>query len=107
MSRPVFADLPCADLAASTEWFADLLGRDPDARHSGDLAEWHHPGTAGLRLRRDRDRAGQGALTLVVADIATRRERLIRLESGVTPDAGRLRVQLRDPDGNLVGMTGD
>lgn len=102
-----FADLACTDLEASTAWFADLLGRAPDAEPPGGARVWHHGEAAGLRLRRDLGRAGQGSLTLVVAAFATRHERLIALEPGEREDTGFLRVRLRDPDGNLVVMAGE
>ncbi|MGR3453855.1 VOC family protein [Pseudooceanicola sp.] len=104
----VFANLACTDLDRSTEWYADLFDRAPDARPMEGLAEWHLGASAGFQLHRDAERAGQGAMTLKVAAIATERERVEALAPGEMEEGGgALILRLRDPDGNLVVMAGE
>jgi len=104
----VYATLACTDLDRSTEWYADLFDRAPDARPMEGLAEWRLGASAGVQLRRDADRAGQGVVTLIVSAIATERERVEALAPGELEEGGgALILRLRDPDGNLVVMAGE
>jgi len=103
----IFAQVSCRDLAASTEWFATLFGRQPDATPMDHLAEWRRPG-AGLQLFEAAEHAGHAGhatLTLIVDDVATERERLAEagLEPGEVETADYTSIaRMRDPDGNLI-----
>ncbi|WP_375688352.1 VOC family protein [Pseudooceanicola sp. LIPI14-2-Ac024] len=104
----IFANLACTDFDRSTDWYADLFDRAPDARPMEGLAEWHHGASAGFQLHRDPTRAGLGAVTLIVSAIATERERIVSLAPGEIEHADNfLILRMRDPDGNLVVMAGD
>jgi hypothetical protein len=100
----MFAQLACADLAASVPWFQALFDRAPDDRPMDGLAEWHH-GNAGLQLFENRSNAGHGTLTLIVSDLRGEHTRL--RNAGHNPpdiepaDTASL-IRLNDPDGNLV-----
>ena len=101
----IYANLACADLARSTAWFETLLGRGPDAAPMSGLVEWHHADRAGLQLHGDAAKAGQGTLTLIVADLDGERARLEWAGWTVGPveDADHTRIlRFADPDGNLV-----
>ncbi len=101
----IYANLSCSSLEESVEWFAHLLGREPDARPMQGLVEWHHRDDAGLQLLENPETAGTGTLTLIVRDIQREHQRLTN--SGLRPseirpaDAASL-IQLNDPNGNLV-----
>lgn len=101
----IYAQLSCADLGRSVVWFSTVFARRPDAQPMQGLAEWHHGKEAGFQLYEDAEHAGKGTMTLIVDDIKSERERLMK--SGI--QAARIEVadyttimRLRDPDGNLV-----
>lgn len=100
----IYAQLSCSNLKQSTEWFASLFGRAPDARPMKGLAEWHQQ-SAGFQLFENASNAGHGTLTLIVSNLGGEQSRL-RGQGLGTPeiepaDTVRL-LQLRDPDNNLV-----
>ena len=96
----VIATLSCRDLDASVEWYQHLFGRPPTAHPGEGVVEWHFGESAGVQLRANAGLAGQGRLTLVVADI---RADAARLGIAGATEAGAARLlQLRDPDDNLV-----
>lgn len=100
----IYANLSCADLAASTTWFSTIFGREPDAAPMAGLVEWHGNG-AGFQLVEDAVKAGKGTLTLIVGDIRDDYERLrgAGLDPGGIEDAHNTTIsRLQDPDGNLV-----
>ncbi|MGR3320900.1 MAG: VOC family protein [Pseudooceanicola sp.] len=101
------ANLACRDIEASIRWYADLFDRGPDERACATTAEWREAPAARFRLVRDLSRAGKDTLTIRIAAIGTAQERVAALVPGVNGDAGPAYcVHLRDPDGNLVVLTG-
>ncbi len=101
----IYAHLSCANLEASSDWFARLFGRSPDATPMQGLAEWHHGTTAGLQLFENAQNAGSGTLTLIVHDLEEEGQRLekAKLRPGEIEPATYVRLlRMRDPDGNLV-----
>lgn len=103
--KAVLANLSCIDLARSERWFALLFDRPPDARPMPGLAEWSFGDSAGFQLHEETERAGRGTLTLLVADVAAERERLIGVGVAAPepePGGGGRILRLRDPDGSLV-----
>ncbi|MEJ5018569.1 glyoxalase/bleomycin resistance/dioxygenase family protein [Ochrobactrum vermis] len=101
----IFAQLNCSDLKRSTEWFATIFDRGPDARPMQGLAEWHHGSSAGFQLYQNPADAGHGTLTLIVRDVRAEHARLsfdgIRPGNVETADYTTI-LRLHDPDRNLV-----
>src|SRR6185437_5702261 len=101
--QAIFAQLSCSKLDGSTNWFAILFGRKPDATPMQHLAEWHFADKAGFQLFQNPQAAGKGTLTIIVSDIAGERTRVSKLEPGEIERADYVDlVRLHDPDGNLV-----
>ena len=105
--RNIYTALLTTDLSAAESWYTKLLGRGPDYRPMETLIQWDLFAQGGLQLATDDNLAGNGALFLVVGDIATERQRLrdlgISLGDDIQGDYSTL-AQVRDPDGNLVTL---
>jgi hypothetical protein len=72
----IVAQLSCSELERSTDWFATIFDRNPDARPMQGLAEWHHGPSAGFQLYQNPADAGHGTLTLIVRDVRAEHARL-------------------------------
>lgn len=104
----VFSALMVADLDRSTAWYAGLFGRLPDAVPNDREVMWQLAATSNLYLLADPDRAGQGVVTIAVADLEL--EVAAITGRGLAPGAieaigtaGRKSV-VADPDGNEVHL---
>jgi len=101
------ASLAVRDLAASAEWYEQLLGRGN--RPMQELIEWQFERGGGLQVYQLPERAGQGSCTLIVDDIDELASRL--RDTGVAPDAKPARhdrvdtVMIKDPDGNSIAFS--
>jgi hypothetical protein len=101
----IYAQLNCADLSASMEWYKKLFGRVPDSHPMDGLLEWHHRDSAGLQLFENAKDAGHGTLTLIVDDLRDEHARLEKagLAPGdIEPAMSTSLLRLHDLDGNLV-----
>jgi len=101
----IFANLSCSDLEASSRFFGKIFARPEDAAPMKGLREWHLGNTAGFQLHEDGKKAGQGTLTLLVADVRSEQARLTAagMRAGEVEEADYVWIsRLTDPDGNLV-----
>ena len=102
----VFDGLPVTDLAAALAWYERVMGRPPDMRPHDQEATWQLADSASIYVVVDRERAGRGLLTVIVAEL----DRLLAelAGRGLTPvstegQRGELRrAVFTDPDGNRV-----
>jgi len=73
----------------------------------GTLVQWELFDQAGVGISPDDEIAKQGAIFLIVDDVAAERERLrgvgIMLGADIPGDYSTL-AQVRDPDGNLITL---
>jgi len=103
----IYSALLTADLAAAESWYTKLLGCGPDYRPMDSMIQWDLFAQGGLQLVTDDNLAGNGALFLIVDDIATERQRLqklgISLGDNIKGDYSTL-AQVRDLDGNQVTL---
>jgi catechol 2,3-dioxygenase-like lactoylglutathione lyase family enzyme len=101
----VLAALPVRDFDAAVRWFGELVGSGPTTRPMDGLAEWRFPAGGWVQVFADAERAGKGALTLVVADIEACRRELaakgVAIESSGDGATTRFTV-ITDPDGNRI-----
>jgi predicted enzyme related to lactoylglutathione lyase len=104
----VFAGLVVKNRDQAVAWYERLLGRPPDMLPNDAEAVWQLTESASVYLVADADRAGRGAITLVVADLDS--IRIQAAERGILtqavqeiPGAGRKAV-IDDPDGNTVAI---
>jgi catechol 2,3-dioxygenase-like lactoylglutathione lyase family enzyme len=105
--QKIYSTLFTTDLAASATWYTKLLGRGPDYRPMDTLIQWDLFAQSGLQLATDENLARNGALFLIVDDIAKERCRLRDLGIALGDDDqgdSSLLAQVRDPDGNLVTL---
>ena len=106
--QKIYSALLTTDLTAAESWYTKLLGRGPDYRPMETLIQCDLFAQGGLQLATDDDNlARNGALFLVVGDIATERQRLrdlgISLGDDIQGTYSTL-AQVRDPDGNQVTL---
>lgn len=97
------------DLETAVPWYASLFGRDPDARPMPGLVEWHLGEGFGVQVWAEPERAGRSTVVLHEADLSAFVEHLDRSGIGhpAPYDATTFRlVELADPDGNRVVVTG-
>jgi hypothetical protein len=78
--QKIYSALLTTDLAAAESWYTKLLGRGPDYRPMETLIQWDLFPQGGLQLATDDNLAGNGALFLLVGDVATERQRLRDLD---------------------------
>ena len=105
--QKTYSALLTADLAAAESWYTKLLGRGPDYRPMKTLIQWDLFPQGGLQLATDDNLAGNGALFLIVGDIATERRRLKDLGISLGDDDQgdySILAQVRDPDGNQITL---
>jgi catechol 2,3-dioxygenase-like lactoylglutathione lyase family enzyme len=105
--QKIYSALLTTDLAAAESWYTKLLGRGPDYRPMKTLIQWDLFPQGGLQLATDDNLAGNGALFLIVGDIATERRRLKDLGISLGDDDQgdySILAQVRDPDGNQITL---
>jgi catechol 2,3-dioxygenase-like lactoylglutathione lyase family enzyme len=105
----LLAQMTVSDLDRAVDWYARLFGRGPDARPMDGLVEWHLGDAFGIQVWLDPDRAGRSAMVLDESDLDGRAATLdaagLPYEGPQEVTASRL-VQLADPDGNQIVITG-
>ena len=106
----LLAQMTVSDLERAVRWYARLLGREPDARPMDGLVEWHLDAAFGIQVWVDPERAGRSTMVLDESDLDRRAAELdaeeLAYDGPQAVTAGRI-VQLDDPDGNRIVITGD
>ena len=103
----LYAAVYVKDIAASTAFYARVLGREPDDRPMPFLVQWRAFGNAGIQLFLDAAKAGHGVMTIVVEDMLATRELLAQagIALGDIAEGGFGKIaHVVDPDGNLVTL---
>lgn len=98
-----------ADLERAEGWYARVLDRAPDARPMPGLLEWHLGDGFGLQVFAEPARAGRSTVVLAETDLDGAAARLTAAglaHDGISPGGGQRILQLSDPDGNRVVLTG-
>jgi catechol 2,3-dioxygenase-like lactoylglutathione lyase family enzyme len=105
----LLAQMTVSDVNRAVDWYGRLFGREPDARPMEGLVEWHLADTFGVQVWLDPERAGHSAVVLDESDLDGRAAELdaagLPYEGPQEVTASRI-VQLVDPDGNQVVITG-
>jgi catechol 2,3-dioxygenase-like lactoylglutathione lyase family enzyme len=107
----VFAGVPVSDYAAALAWWERFFGREADVPVDEEEAMWQLVGAGWVYVVGDADRAGNGLLTMLVADldafVAELAARGIAADPVDTAPGAVRRVRVADPDGNriTVGQT--
>lgn len=98
-----------SDLDRAEQWYTRLFERGPDARPMPGLIEWHLGESFGLQVWSEPERAGRSAVVLGETDLdaaAARATEAAIDHSGPEFGGGARILQLTDPDGNRVVLTG-
>jgi catechol 2,3-dioxygenase-like lactoylglutathione lyase family enzyme len=105
----LFAQMTVSNLDRAGDWYARFFGREPDARPMDGLVEWHLGDAFGVQVWLDPQRAGRSAMVLDESDLDGRAAALdtarLPYEGPQQVTASRI-VQLADPDGNEIVITG-
>ena len=105
----VLAQATVTELAAAAPWYTTLFGRGPDGRPMDGLLQWQLTASAGVQVWAEPQRAGRSTLVLVVDDLDAVAARLTAAGIGhgsPEPGGGGRVLQLTDPHGNRVVLTG-
>jgi hypothetical protein len=107
--RRVLANCTVTNLERAEDWYTRLFGRGPDSRPMPGLIEWHLGDTFGLQVWSEPDRAGHSSVVLDETDLdgaAAHAAAVAIQHDGPQPGGGARILQLTDPDGNRVVLTG-
>jgi catechol 2,3-dioxygenase-like lactoylglutathione lyase family enzyme len=106
----LLAQMTVSDLDRAVSWYTRFFGREPDARPMDGLVEWHLHNAFGIQVWLDPKRAGRSTMVLEESDLNGRVAELdaegLPYEGPQTVTVSRV-VQLDDPDGNRIVMSGD
>jgi catechol 2,3-dioxygenase-like lactoylglutathione lyase family enzyme len=105
----LLAQMTVGDLDSAVDYYTRLFGRGPDERPMDGLVEWHLSEAFGVQVWSEPDRAGASAMVLDESELDARVAELD--QAGIAyhgpQDATTSRiVQLADPDGNRIVLTG-
>ena len=109
MINRILAHCTVTDLDRAERWYTRLFERGPDARPMAGLIEWHLSNTSGLQVWSEPDRSGRSSVVLGETDLdaaAARATTAGITHAGPQPGGGARILQLADPDGNRVVLTG-
>lgn len=110
MIRGVLAHCTVTDLDRAENWYTRVFDREPDARPMPGLIEWHLGKGFGVQVFSESDRAGNSSLILDETDLDAASARLQAAgisHEGPQPGGGARILQLTDPEGNRVVLTGN
>jgi len=105
----VLAQATVTDLDRAVAWYSTLFGRAPDTEPMSGLLEWHFGPTCGLQVWSEPERAGRSTVVLDETDLDGLAARLATegIEHGAIERVTASRaLQLADPDGNRIVLTG-
>ncbi|MHA3701590.1 VOC family protein [Jatrophihabitans sp. YIM 134969] len=109
MIHRLLAQATVSDLPAARAWYTALFGAEPDANPMPGLLEWHLADTFGVQVWSEAGRAGHGSIVLDDTDLDAAAARLTAAgvdHDGITQATSSRILQLTDPDGNRVVLTG-
>jgi catechol 2,3-dioxygenase-like lactoylglutathione lyase family enzyme len=109
MIHGILAQCTVTDLDRAEHWYTRLFDREPDARPMSGLIEWHLGNGFGVQVFSEPDRASKSSLVLEETDLDAAAARLHAADighEGPQPGGEARILQLTDPDGNRVVLTG-
>lgn len=109
MIHHVLAHCTVTDLDRAEEWYTRLFERGPDSCPMPGLIEWHLGDAFGLQVWSEPDRAGRSSVVLGETDLDAAAEHALQVgiqHDGPQPGGGARILQLTDPDGNRIVLTG-
>lgn len=110
MYSRLLANIAVSDQDRAEDWYGRLLGREVDARPMPGLLEWHLADAFALQTWVDPQRAGFSTVVLEVSDLDAEVRRLGSVgiaHGGTQPGGGARILQITDPDGNSIVLSGE
>jgi catechol 2,3-dioxygenase-like lactoylglutathione lyase family enzyme len=109
MTLTLFAGIRVHDFAVARRWYERLLGEPSFLPHATE-AVWMLADERAVYIVEDADRAGHGAVTILVDDLdavlAGIAARGLEPDERETYSNGVRKALYRDPDGNEIGFGG-
>ena len=105
--KNALASVAVKDLNAAIEWYAQVLGKQPDSRPMPEVAEWKFERGGWLQVYQLPERAGVGSFTLAVSNIDEHVAQLTNLGIDTSQRSSRNKVKtlmIADPDGNHIAF---
>ena len=105
--KNALASVAVKDLNAAIQWYAKLLGRQPDSRPMPEVAEWKFERGGWLQVYHLPERAGSGSFTLAVSNLDEHVAQLTRLGLDTSQRSSGTKaktVMIADPDGNHIAF---
>ena len=105
----VIAQANVSDLERAVAWYSILFDGEPDARPMDGLVEWRLGDAMGVQVWSDAERAGRSSMVLDASDLDALATRLGAVgidHPGIQAVTASRILQLEDPDGNTVVVTG-
>jgi catechol 2,3-dioxygenase-like lactoylglutathione lyase family enzyme len=109
MISRVLAQSTVTELESAENWYGRLFGCAPDARPMPGLLEWHLGEGFGVQVWSEPDRARHSTIVLDETNLDGAAARLVSegIDHEGPQEGGGARVlQLLDPDGNRVVLSG-
>jgi catechol 2,3-dioxygenase-like lactoylglutathione lyase family enzyme len=101
------ASMGVRDIEAARKWFERLFARPADLRPARTLLEWKFEGGGALQIYELPERAGNGSVTLAVADLEEQAAHLEKNHidtSTRTADEYVKTIMIADPDDNHIAF---
>ena len=101
------ASVAVKDLQAAIQWYATLLGKQPESRPMPEVAEWKFERGGWLQVYQLPERAGSGSFTLAVSRIDEHVAQLASLGLDTSQRSSGSKVKtlmIADPDGNHIAL---
>ena len=100
-----YAAIVVTYIDASEDFYAKIIGRQPDDRPMDTLVKWRGFSNAGIQLFKDSAKAGNSMMSIVVSDVEktglSLKKQGIEFGKVQKGDFGKI-AQLSDPDDNLI-----
>jgi predicted enzyme related to lactoylglutathione lyase len=105
--KNALASVAVKDLKAAIQWYAQLLGKQPDSRPMPEVAEWKFERGGWFQVYQLQERAGCGSFTLAVSDVDEQVAQLTKLGIDTSQRSSGHKVKtlmIADPDGNHIAF---
>ena len=105
--KNALASVAVKDLKVAIEWYAQLLGKQPDSRPMPEVAEWRFERGGWLQVYQLPERAGSGSFTLAVSSVDEQVAQLTKLGIDTSDRSSSDKVKtlmITDPDGNHIAF---
>lgn len=110
MFTGVMANATVKDSKRAQDWYTKLFARELDAAPMSGLLEWHPAPGAGVQIWAEPDRAGRSSIVIQEASFDALADRLSAagIDHGGPQSGGGQRIlQVGDPDGNRIVLSGE